>query len=82
VEPLFIPQLDFGSALLVELIEEFAKILGVLVVGRRQHHGEELDGLMLGTAAGMAFAALESTGRAFTTSPRVAEASRAQTSRL
>jgi protease PrsW len=54
---LFIPQLDFAGALLVELIEEFAKNLRVLLVGRRQHHGEELDGLMLGTAADMGFAA-------------------------
>jgi RsiW-degrading membrane proteinase PrsW (M82 family) len=53
--------------LVVGLIEEFAKVLGVLVVARRRRHGDELDGLILGAAAGMGFAALESTGYAFTT---------------
>ena len=67
LEPVFIRQLDFGSTLVVGLIEEFAKILGVLVVARRQRHGEELDGLILGAAAGMGFAALESTGYTSTT---------------
>jgi RsiW-degrading membrane proteinase PrsW (M82 family) len=67
LEPVFIRQLDFGSALVVGLIEEFAKILGVLLVARHRRHSEELEGLILGAAAGMGFAALESTGYAFTT---------------
>jgi len=67
LEPVFIRQLDVGSAFVVGLIEEFAKIIGVLVVARRRRHGEELDGLILGAAAGMGLAALESTGYAFTT---------------
>jgi RsiW-degrading membrane proteinase PrsW (M82 family) len=50
----------------VGLIEEFAKILGVLVVARHRQHDAEVDGLILGAAAGMGFAALESTGYAFT----------------
>ena len=67
LEPVFVRQLDFGSAFVIGLIEEFAKILGVLVVARHRRHGQELDGLILGAAAGMGFAALESTGYAFTT---------------
>jgi len=47
LEPVFIRQLDFGSALVVGLIEEFAKILGVLLVARHRRHSEELDGLIL-----------------------------------
>jgi len=66
LEPVFIRQLDFGSALVVGLIEEFAKILGVLLVARRRRHSQELDGLILGAAAGMGFAALESSGYVFT----------------
>lgn len=65
LEPLFIRQLDFLTALMVGLIEEFAKILGVLVIARRRRHDSELDGLILGAAAGMGFAALESNGYAF-----------------
>jgi RsiW-degrading membrane proteinase PrsW (M82 family) len=66
LEPLFVRQLDFATAFLVGLIEEFAKILGVLVVARHRRHDQEMDGLLLGAAAGMGFAALESTGYAFT----------------
>jgi RsiW-degrading membrane proteinase PrsW (M82 family) len=66
LEPIFIQRLTFGSAFIVGLIEEFAKILGVLVVAHRRQHDSELDGLVLGAAAGMGFAALESTGYAFT----------------
>jgi RsiW-degrading membrane proteinase PrsW (M82 family) len=66
LEPLFIRHLDFITAFGVGLIEEFAKILGVLVVARHRRHDSELDGLLLGAAAGMGFAALESTGYAFT----------------
>jgi RsiW-degrading membrane proteinase PrsW (M82 family) len=65
LEPLFISRLDFFTAFGIGLIEEFAKILGVLVIARRIRHDSELDGLILGAAAGMGFAALESTGYAF-----------------
>ncbi|MCZ7570072.1 MAG: PrsW family intramembrane metalloprotease [Ardenticatenaceae bacterium] len=65
LEPLFIRQLDFATVFVVGLIEEFAKILGVLVIARRRQHDSEMDGLILGAAAGMGFAALESTGYAF-----------------
>jgi RsiW-degrading membrane proteinase PrsW (M82 family) len=65
LEPLFIRHLDFLTAFQVGLIEEFVKILGVLVIARRVRHDAELDGLILGAAAGMGFAALESMGYAF-----------------
>ena len=66
LEPSFVGSLDFTTAFTVGLIEELAKILGILVIARRLHHDSELDGLILGAAAGMGFAALESTGYAFT----------------
>jgi len=66
LEPLFISSLDFFTAFVVGLIEEFVKILGILVIARRRRHDSELDGLILGAAAGMGFAALESTGYTFT----------------
>ncbi|WP_255361957.1 PrsW family intramembrane metalloprotease [Methanosarcina sp. A14] len=66
LEPFFIRQLNLGAILRIGLIEEFAKILGVLVIARRRRHDSEMDGLILGAAAGMGFAALESNGYAFT----------------
>jgi len=65
LEPIFIRRLDFTSSFTVGLIEEFAKILGVILIARRLKHDSEMDGLILGAAAGMGFAALESTGYAF-----------------
>lgn len=66
LEPIFIHRLSFATAFLVGLIEEGAKVLGILVVARQRRHDREIDGLILGAAAGMGFAALESTGYAFT----------------
>jgi RsiW-degrading membrane proteinase PrsW (M82 family) len=66
LEPVFIRQLTFLSAFQVGLIEELAKILGVLVVARHHRHDAEIDGIILGGAAGMGFAALESSGYVFT----------------
>jgi RsiW-degrading membrane proteinase PrsW (M82 family) len=66
LEPLFIRRLDFLTAFEIGLIEESVKIIGVLIIARRRRHDSELDGLILGAAAGMGFAALESTGYAFT----------------
>ncbi len=66
LEPFFISQLDLGAILKVGFIEEFAKILGVLVIARHRRHDSEMTGLILGAAVGMGFAALESTGYAFT----------------
>ena len=66
LEPVFIRRLTFESSFVVGLIEEFAKILGVLVVARHHRHDSEIDGVILGGAAGMGFAALESSGYVFT----------------
>ncbi len=65
LEPLFIRHLNFGTAFGVGLIEEFVKVLGILVIARRVGHDVEMDGLLLGVAAGMGFASLESNGYAF-----------------
>ena len=59
--------LSLTSALLVGLIEEGCKILVVAFMARKMHHTSQMDGLLLGGAVGMGFAALESTGYAFTT---------------
>ncbi|HEY8805034.1 MAG TPA: PrsW family glutamic-type intramembrane protease [Clostridium sp.] len=66
LEPIFIHKLNFSTAMIVGLIEEYAKILGVLFIFRSRRHDLELDGLIIGAAAGMGFAALESSGYAFT----------------
>jgi RsiW-degrading membrane proteinase PrsW (M82 family) len=65
LEPLFIHQVDPFTVIQIGLVEEFAKILGILVIARHIRHDSELNGLILGAAAGMGFAALESTGYAF-----------------
>ncbi len=66
LEPIFLSQHPLFYSFEVGLIEEFAKILGVLVIAKRCLHDSEMDGLILGAASGMGFAALESTGYAFT----------------
>jgi protease PrsW len=66
LEPFFISQLNLGAILRVGFIEEFAKILGVLVIARHRKHDSEMAGLILGAAVGMGFAAFESSGYAFT----------------
>jgi RsiW-degrading membrane proteinase PrsW (M82 family) len=66
LEPIFIRSFNMISVLLIGLIEEGAKILGVMAIARRRQHDSEMDGLILGAAAGMGFAALESMGYAFT----------------
>jgi len=67
LEPIFIHNFNFSTAILVGIIEEFAKILGVLIIFRNRNHDLQIDGLIIGAAAGMGFAALESSGYAFTT---------------
>jgi RsiW-degrading membrane proteinase PrsW (M82 family) len=54
------------SLLLVAICEEIAKPLGALWLIRRHEYADELHGLVLGAAAGMGFAALETMGYAFT----------------
>jgi RsiW-degrading membrane proteinase PrsW (M82 family) len=58
--------LSLSGALLVGLIEEGCKIAVVVFLTRRMRHTTQMDGLLLGAAVGMGFAALESTGYAFT----------------
>ncbi len=67
--PRFIGQSDtltLGGGLVVALIEECSKLAAVMYVARRLQHGGARDGLLLGSAVGMGFAAFESTGYAFT----------------
>jgi RsiW-degrading membrane proteinase PrsW (M82 family) len=66
LEPFFIRRLDPLSVLWIGLIEEGAKILGVIVIARRLAARSEMDGLILGAAVGMGFAVLESMGYTFT----------------
>ena len=58
--------LSLASAMLVGLIEEGSKIVAVMFLARKMRHTSQMDGLLLGAAVGMGFAALESTGYAFT----------------
>ena len=53
LEPLFIRRLDFATAFIVGLIEEFVKIMGILFLARRMPHDAEMDVVLLGLAAGM-----------------------------
>ena len=66
LEPLFVHHLTFSTAFIVGFAEEFAKMLGVLALGWRMREKTEMNGIMLGAAAGMGFASLESSGYAFT----------------
>ena len=75
LEPVFVtPLIVLGgrhtvtpaAALMVGFVEEFVKIIGVLLIARHRRHDSQLDGMILGAAAGMGFAALESMGYSFT----------------
>lgn len=73
LESLFLPApsnphqgLSLTGGLAVGLIEEGCKVAAVAFLARRMRHTSEMDGLLLGGAVGMGFAALESTGYAFT----------------
>ena len=58
--------LSLGGAFAVGLVEEGCKIVAVAFLARKIRHTSQMDGLLLGGAVGMGFAALESTGYAFT----------------
>ena len=58
--------LSLTSGFAVGLIEEGCKIAAVIFLARRMRHTAPVDGLLMGAAVGMGFAALESTGYAFT----------------
>lgn len=66
LEPVFIHKLTFTTAFTVGIIEEFTKLIGVFLIARHRRYNSMLDGIILGAAAGMGFAAFESTGYAFT----------------
>ena len=69
VEPLFLSASGSGitlkSALIVGTVEECAKVVAVLWFLKDKRLRSELDGLILGAAAGMGFAALETAGYGF-----------------
>jgi len=65
LESLFLTGLTFFTAFEVGLIEEFSKILPVFILAKGQKHQSQTNGLILGAALGMGFAALESSGYAF-----------------
>lgn len=69
VEHLLLPRAAAGvslpQAFQVGAVEELAKLLGVLAIAWRWPRDREQDGIILGAAAGMGFAALESSGYAF-----------------
>ncbi|MEO7001173.1 MAG: PrsW family glutamic-type intramembrane protease [Ktedonobacterales bacterium] len=70
LEPLLIPSaasqgLNFFGALIVGICEETAKVIAVLWFLRDRRLRSELDGLILGAASGMGFAAFETAGYGF-----------------
>jgi protease PrsW len=65
LEPALVSRSGVASFVVIGLVEEFAKILGVLAVASRMRVKSQMGGLVVGAAAGMGFAALESIGYAF-----------------
>jgi RsiW-degrading membrane proteinase PrsW (M82 family) len=65
-EPLFIRRLDFLTAFSAGAIEEAAKIIAVILIIRKSIHTNRMNGIIIGAAVGMGFAALESMGYSFT----------------
>lgn len=65
LEDIFVGGSSVLTWFLVGLIEETAKALAVIWFLRNRRLGSELDGLVLGAATGMGFAALETAGYGF-----------------
>jgi RsiW-degrading membrane proteinase PrsW (M82 family) len=65
LEPIFIGRLSFSTSFSVGIIEELTKLIGVFFIAKNRRYNSEMDGIILGAAAGMGFAAFESTGYAF-----------------
>lgn len=65
LEPIFIGALTFSTSFSVGIIEELTKLIGVFFIAKNRKYNSEMDGIILGAAAGMGFAAFESTGYAF-----------------
>lgn len=66
LEPFLVRPSNPFSVLMIGIIEEGVKIAGVMWIVRRRRPVSEVDGLIIGVAAGMGFAALESMGYTFT----------------
>lgn len=67
LESLLISELTLSTAFSVGFIEELAKILPLFLIAGNLKHNIQLNGIILGVAIGMGFAALESTGYSFVT---------------
>lgn len=67
LEPLFVQKFGLLPGIQIGLIEELAKILGVILIARHTRHTSMVTGIILGAAAGMGFAAFESNGYSFVT---------------
>jgi RsiW-degrading membrane proteinase PrsW (M82 family) len=65
LEPVFVKGFGPVGVFQIGLIEEFAKIFGVLMIARHTRHTSMMSGIILGAAAGMGFAAFESNGYTF-----------------
>lgn len=65
LEPKFVVGVGFGAALIIALIEETAKAGAALWFLGDNRRYREFDGLVLGAAVGMGFAALETAGYGF-----------------
>ncbi|HEX3722948.1 MAG TPA: PrsW family glutamic-type intramembrane protease [Nitrolancea sp.] len=65
LEPKFVIGAGFGAALIIALIEETAKASAALWFLGDNRRYREFDGLVLGAAVGMGFAALETAGYGF-----------------
>jgi RsiW-degrading membrane proteinase PrsW (M82 family) len=66
LEPFLVRPSDPLSVLVIGTIEEGVKIIGVMLIALRRRPMSEVDGLIMGAAVGMGFAALESMGYTFT----------------
>jgi protease PrsW len=66
LEPIFISDLNFNTSFIVGIIEELTKLIGVFLIIIHRKDYSKMDGLILGAAAGMGFAAFESIGYTFT----------------
>lgn len=65
LEPKFVIGAGFGAALIIALVEETAKAGAALWFLGDNRRYREFDGLVLGAAVGMGFAALETAGYGF-----------------
>lgn len=65
IQPSSTGGIDLGTAIIIGVCEETAKVIAVVWFLRDKRLRSELDGLILGAAAGMGFAALETAGYGF-----------------